>query len=265
MKTKISLVETRRPKSKAGHLRTACTRRLLPLLLLLTLPAGVQAEDYDYIITGIGTMHHEITITGYRGPGGAVTIPGRIKGMPVTSIGDDAFADCTLLTSVTIPNSVTNIGHMAFCRCTALTSVTIGNSVIRIGQLAFWDCTSLTAVYFQGNAPSLALAVFYGDHHATVYYLPGTTGWGSTFGDRPTSLWQPQVQTSDVSFGVRTNGFGFNINWASGMTVVVEACTNLANPVWCPLQTNTLTDCWCCFNDPHCTNYPARFYRVRSH
>ena len=49
------------------------------------------------------------------------------------------------------------------------------------------DCTSLTGVYFQGNAPSLAgSSVFDGDNHATVYYLPGTTGWGSTFGGRPT-------------------------------------------------------------------------------
>ena len=43
---------------------------LLPLLLLLTLPAAVQAEDYTYT-TNAGT----ITITKYIGPGGAVTIP----------------------------------------------------------------------------------------------------------------------------------------------------------------------------------------------
>jgi hypothetical protein len=51
----------------------------------------------------------------------------------------------------------------------------------------------------------------------------------------------PQVQTSDGSFGIQNNQFGFNINWASGMTVVVEASTNLANPTWSPLVTNTLT------------------------
>ena len=30
---------------------------------------------------------------------------------------------------------------------------------------------------------------------------------------------------------MQTNQFGFNINWASGMVVVVEACTDLTNPV----------------------------------
>jgi hypothetical protein len=63
---------------------------------------------------------------------------------------------------------------------------------------------------------------------------------------------------------VRTNQFGFNINWANGMTVVVEASTNLANPAWSPLATNTLTSGSAHFSDPKWTNYPARFYRLRS-
>jgi hypothetical protein len=77
-------------------------------------------------------------------------------------------------------------------------------------------------------------------------------------------LWTPQVQTTDASFGVRTNQFGFTITWASGMTVVVEACTNLANPTWYPLATNTLTGGSAYFSDPQWTSYPARFYRLRS-
>ena len=83
------------------------------------------------------------------------------------------------------------------------------------------------------------------------------------FAGRLTALWQPQVQTSDGSFGVRNNQFGFTINWASGMTVVVEACTNLANPTWTPMATNTLTSGSAYFSDPQWTNYPSRFYRLR--
>jgi hypothetical protein len=95
-------------------------------------------------------------------------------------------------------------------------------------------------------------------------YLPDTTGWGTTFGGAPTALWLPQIQTNDGSFGIKNNQFGFNINWATGQTIVVEACTNLANPVWNPVATNTLTGSLAYFSDPQWTNNPANFYRLRS-
>ena len=185
-------------------------------------------------------------------------------GKSVQNIANYAFFDCTSLTSVTIPNRVSVIGEGAFGYCISLANVMIGTNVTSIANYTFFGCTSLTSVYFQGKAPSLGGSyVLYGDNNATVYYLPGTTGWGSTFGGRPTALWRPLVQTRDGSFGVRTNQFGFNIAWASGRVIVVEACTNLANPVWSPIGTNTLTNGCCYFCDPRWTNYPARFYHVR--
>jgi hypothetical protein len=102
-----------------------------------------------------------------------------------------------------------------------------------------------------------------GDNNATVYYLPGTAGWGTTSGGRPTVLWRPRIETGDGSFGVRTNQFGFNVTWTSGMVVVVEASTNPGNSAWSPLQTNTLASDSFYFGDPDWTNYPNRFYRLR--
>jgi hypothetical protein len=188
------------------------------------------------------TNNGTITITGYTGAGGAVAIPDTINGLLVTGIGSSAFACCTGLTGVTVPNSVTSIGNDAFC-----------------------NCSSLTEVYFMGNAPTPGnWSMFDGADKTIVYYLPGTTGWTSTFGGRPAVLWKPQVQTSDGSFGLRTNHFGFNIIWASGTVVVVEACTDLANAIWSPVRTNTLTGSSSYFSDPQWTNYPNRFYRLRS-
>ncbi|MEK7707782.1 MAG: hypothetical protein AAB380_07280, partial [Verrucomicrobiota bacterium] len=57
--------------------------------------------------------------------------------------------------------------------------------------------------------------------------------------------------------------FRFNITWAGGRAIVVDACGNLANPTWSPLQTNTLIGDSLYFSDPEWTNYPARFYRLR--
>ncbi len=55
------------------------------------------------------------------------------------TIGDSAFAGCTSLTSITIPDSVTTIGNHAFSNCTSLTSITIPDSVTSIGDSAFYN------------------------------------------------------------------------------------------------------------------------------
>ena len=46
-------------------------------------------------------------------------------GSAVTSIGDNAFSNCSRLTSVTIPNSVTSIGDGVFYGCRGLTSIVV--------------------------------------------------------------------------------------------------------------------------------------------
>lgn len=77
-------------------------------------------------------------------PTGAVAIPSTLGGYPVTIIGVCAFADCSGLTSVAIPDSVTIIGEWAFEDCIGLTSVTIPDSLTSIGYGAFMGCSGLT-------------------------------------------------------------------------------------------------------------------------
>ncbi len=77
-------------------------------------------------------------------------------------------------------------------------------------------------------------------------------------------LWNPSFQSSNSSFGVLTNQFGFNITGTANIPIVLEACTNLASPVWELLQSCTLTNGSIYFSDPDWTNYPSRIYRIRS-
>ena len=184
----------------------------------------------------------------------------------LASIGAQAFKDCASLSSVTIPNTVTSIGQEAFYACEGLTSVTIPGSVTDIGTDAFADCTGLRWAYFEGNAPSHDSTAFQSDH-GIVYYLPGTGGWGSTYGGLQTALWPLSyalILTGGPGFGVQTNGFGFTVSWSTNLPVVVEASTTLANPVWTPVATNTLTGGSCYFTDPQWRHFPARFYRITS-
>ena len=68
----------------------------------------------------------------------------------VETIGKQAFADCTSLPSVTIPNSVTTISKSAFRNCTSLENIAIPTSVTYIGARAFYD-SGLTDVYYAGT------------------------------------------------------------------------------------------------------------------
>ncbi|MBU4315628.1 leucine-rich repeat protein, partial [Patescibacteria group bacterium] len=106
--------------------------------------------------------------------------------------------------SYTILSGVTNIGNNAFAYCTSLTSVTVPASVTSIEDWAFDNCPSLTSVYFEGNAPSVGSNIF-SAFNPTVYYLEGTTGWSATFGGRPTMLWNAVITTQPQS---RTNNPG---------------------------------------------------------
>ena len=57
-----------------------------------------------------------------------------------TSIGNNAFNDCSSLTSIALSNSVTSIGYLAFDSCSSITSITIPNSIKSIKKFAFYDC-----------------------------------------------------------------------------------------------------------------------------
>ena len=143
------------------------------LLLIAGLLVTVNAVAYDFEVNGI---YYNITSSSERTVGvvsgyysvyqGNVIIPSKVLynslAYKVTSIGEDAFRDCSGLTSVTIPNSVTSIGNYAFYGCSGLTSVTIPNSVTSIGEDTFSGCSGLTSVTIPNSVTSIGNYAFYG-------------------------------------------------------------------------------------------------------
>ena len=58
-------------------------------------------------------------------------------------IGNNAFADCTLLENITIPDSVRTIGDSAFCNCVKLKNITMPQNLEILGDGAFFGCKEL--------------------------------------------------------------------------------------------------------------------------
>ena len=92
---------------------------------------------------------------------------------------------------------------------------------------------------------------------------PADAGGGGTAGTTSAFTVNNSLTMLTISdASVRTNQFGFTITGPSNVMIVVQACSNLTNPIWSPVSTNMLTGGASYFSDPQWTNYPARFYRL---
>ena len=84
-----------------------------------------------------------------------------VIGYGVTTIGNCAFYDCTMLTNATIPNSVYKIGKYAFIDCANLINVSLPYSVTTIDEAAFAGCVSLTSVSIPYGVTTIGRYAYY--------------------------------------------------------------------------------------------------------
>lgn len=113
-------------------------------------------EDGTLTISGSGDMPD--------GPGGwwqdrwnirqIVIEPG------VSSIGSNAFQECTNLKQVSIPQTVLHIGNHAFEYCRNLPEIEIPESVVSIGDGCFLSCESLSSVRLPSTLQVLGASAF---------------------------------------------------------------------------------------------------------
>jgi TonB family protein len=106
---------------------------------------------YYQVITPSYSDHHTLEVMQHDSYAylTAITIPDSVKHLgttfTVTSIGDQAFANCTSLRYIKIPTSITHIGWRVFKNCPSLRSITIPCSVETIGDYDFeWTNSQTT-------------------------------------------------------------------------------------------------------------------------
>ena len=92
----------------------------------------------------------------------------------VTEISDNAFSGCSNLATVSIPDGVTTIGANAFSSCEKLESITLPAGLTSIGSFAFYACTALTAITIPDGVTTIGDYAFYRCDELANVSIPAT-------------------------------------------------------------------------------------------
>ena len=131
----------------------------------------LDSETKVLTISGTGEMYHDGHFSDalhWHGQNLTTTIQSVVIEQGVTSVGYWAFANCTNLktislpdgitvieanafensglTSIVLPNSVTEVQESAFSGCKQLASCDLGRGIKHIGKNCFWNCTALKSL-----------------------------------------------------------------------------------------------------------------------
>ena len=174
---------------------------------------------YNYINnTELEVTYRERNSASYRG---AVAIPETVtydgEVLKVTSIGTEAFANCTALTSVTIPHSVTTVKGKSFAYCYSLTSITIPGSVKTIGNNAFQYCNKLAAVTLSDGLTTIGQHVFQDCTALASITIPGSVTTIDDYAFRRCTA----LTSVDMLEGVTTIGVEVFVGCTSLTTIAI--------------------------------------------
>lgn len=167
---------------------------------------GKQAFDGCSKLTGI-TYYNSATNNDYA--------PSKDLHIGVTSIGEEAFRNCSSIPSIVIDDvSITTIPYGTFEGCSSVTVVDISNSVKTIGNNAFRNCTSLTSVTISDNVTSIGTLTSIGNNAfdgcsglKTIRIPDGVTSIGSNAFNECANLESVVIENSTTKLAYNGNAF----------------------------------------------------------
>lgn len=218
---------------------------------------AVNAQLFDFAFTPDNTA---VIVTKYNGIAADVTIPSRYKGKPVTmidhaaffnsvvtsvtipdsvtSIDDNAFGFCSQLTNISIPNSVTYIGSFAFEGCTKLESITLPSSLLTISEFLFYDCSQLTTIHIPDSVSSIRTYAFYNCGKLETIRIPvSVTSIGSYAFDDCPSLMTVTYPGSKTQWDAITKGSNNDVLENNLICAKLEATFTADGTTLAPAQT----------------------------
>lgn len=128
--------------------------------------------DYEYIKYSNGVI-----ITAYNGDDSYIRVPQEIDGIPVVSIGDEAFAYNQNLQILVLPDTLKTIGDSAFYNCKYLKHIYIPDGVTTVGSYAFAYCYYVTYLVLPKSVKSIGYYGFFTSSLDDIYYEGSESDW----------------------------------------------------------------------------------------
>ena len=145
----------------------------------------LQAGEFNYLMNASGA--NTVTLTAYTGTSENVVIPVNLtlngtvyrittiasyfgnaslksvsfaSGSAVTTLEARAFASCTSLERIVLPDSVQNMGEYAFAECYSLFDVTLSENLNSLSAYAFYNCGALKEITVPASVATIGNASF---------------------------------------------------------------------------------------------------------
>lgn len=218
------------------------------LLLLMSMNMGLRAQFIEITVDGIKYEYLEswhiafVAEQDRNAISGDVVIPSEIEypggTLPVKALSDNAFNQCTNLTSIILSEGVETSGDNIFHGCTSLRSVTLPSTFYEAGSMLFYGCSSLDDLTcYAVTPPDLGPSAFTGTRAASdgILLVPEASIALYQSADQ-WNQWKTIDASGDVMTTINCNGVKYQI--LDGTAIVLRPLDSEVTVLEIPEQVN---------------------------